>query len=164
MSRKAKFTRYSPKKWPPQFDAIVLASIGGKSNKELAALFGYTEQHISNILCSEKANEIKESVRKKLLEENPVTDKLKAISEKAIERMEKFINNDQLATASPFHFVDRAIRMQSVLNPAKEEPKEKNVINNNVLIASPSMVSGLFEAIEKSNEAKLLNSGEIKVE
>lgn len=160
MKREAQFRRYRPKRWHPEFDLIVYASFAGESNTDIARKFGYTPQHISNILCSEHAEKIRETLREKISDEGDksIAARMKVTSDKAVERMEKFMNNDELFEKSPFAFIDRAMRAIQITGASKED-NSKIVINNQTNNIGTAAMDRIADALLASNEVKLLHQG-----
>lgn len=105
--------RWRPKRWEPVYEQIVLLSIVGRSNKALAEMFGYTEQHICNILHTPEAAltraAILERMHERQLESIPA--KLEATAVKAIDRIHNVIHNDDLFEKSPFAVVDKSFKV-----------------------------------------------------
>jgi hypothetical protein len=159
--REAKFNHYSPKRWHPEFDLIVYASFAGKSNVEIAKEFGYTPVHISNILSTVQADRIRNELRSKINDnvDDTITNRMKSISDKALERVEKFMNNDELFEKSPFAFVDRAMRAATLNKESSSDPKVNININSQVNNIGNEAISRIASALEISNEVKQLHSG-----
>lgn len=163
--RTAKFTRYKPKRWHPEFDLIILASFTGEKNEEIGKRFGYTKEHISNILCSEEAEKVRQKLRSNIDKELElsVNTRMKAISDTALKRVEDFISNDDLARSSPFMFVDRAFRaaqLSGISNEGKNGSKvEVNVLNQTQNNVGNEVIDRMALALERSNEVSLLHSG-----
>lgn len=165
VNRSAKFTHYNPKRWQPEFDLIVIESIAGKSNEEIGRLFGYTKEHVSNILSTAKAQEIKERIRESINKGVAfnIQERLAAIGEKAIERMEAFIDNDNAADASPFKFIDRVVKIAQTVNVGGASPGNGNttIVNGNAIVLNSTHTSNLKDALAKSMELDNVNVGDI---
>lgn len=160
---KSKFVRYKPKRWHPEFDLIVISSIAGKDNEELARIFGYTPQHISNILCTEQAQEIRNKVRSDIdtTFTKDIKDRLNDINEGAIKSLEQFFVTERETRyeASPFLFVDRAMRyLDKQNNNPNPNPNAVNngTINNfNFNHPTKAIEDRMATALEKSMNAGL---------
>lgn len=157
LNRAAKFKNYNPKRWQPEFDLMVIESISGKSNEEIGQLFGYTKEHVSNILSTTQAGEVKERVRKTINAQfqGTLQERIANIGAKAIEHVEKFIQDDSnLASKSPFMFVDRALKIAQSTSTLVSNPDSSRVTNNtvngNVLVINNDIADNLFSALEKS--------------
>lgn len=104
---------YNPVTWKPLYDAIILHLVmfGGKK-KDIASRFGVTPQTVSNIInCEQGKIQIRaaqERVRETMIRSIP--QRMGDIAEKAVSRMEEFINDDTLYEKSPFAVIDRGMR------------------------------------------------------
>lgn len=172
----AQFLHYNPKRWQPEFDLIVIESVAGKSNAELARLFGYTKEHISNILSTPQAAEVKERIRSTINKEfeGGIKDRLAKIGEKTIKHIEKFVEDeDGYSNKRPFDFVDRMLKIAQAVGSVgdKDATSRSNttIVNGNALIVNQDQASGLRDALSKSMEldqvqpSKLLPEASIKI-
>lgn len=124
------------KKWKPTYDMIVAGHIMGKSNKELATEFDFTPVHIANILRSDHAQtliaeastRIREAVKDKAENTVELQEEIKNL---ALKRQKEFLENDELVKNSPFHFVDRAIRIASPAPVVTPSPNVSVQVQNN---------------------------------
>lgn len=174
--RDAQFQHYNPKRWHPEFNLIVIESIAGKSNAELSELFGYTPQHISNILSSPQASGIRDNVRNKINSEfdGQLKSRLASIGEKAIKHIESFVEDENsLATKSPFQFLDRVIRIQQVIvsgdSSSSDSNSKGNVTNNtivqgNAIIMNGEQANNIRDALLKSASLDSINPGDVTPE
>lgn len=144
-------------KWKPIYDQIVAGHIIGRSNKELAAEFDFSEVHIGNILRSDNAqiliSEASDRIRGAVLskqEEN--IDIEMEIARKAKERIRDFVNNDEIFLKSPFAFIDRVKDLSGLKKEKESSPSIViNNQNNQANIRAESL-NRLAEALEISNE------------
>lgn len=155
------FLHYNPKRWEPWMDALVLASISGAANKELAKDYQISETHVSNILNTEMAQTIRLRIRKKVLDATTdVTEKLTKLQDTAIKRMAEVLDNDTLAVNSPMSMATLAkeiFRLVKTDSPDKEKEKATSIQNttnvqNNILVANPEYVARIQKGMELSNE------------
>lgn len=155
MSKESTFKRYSPKRWHPEFDLIVLKSISGRSNSEIAEEIGYSKQQVSNILSTVQAEEIKNRFRENLKEnvELGLRETVEDINTKALRLIADFIQNKELNAEEPLAFIDRVIKITSVLNKDVMKTSEANkgtqVSVNNLQI---NHFSDLKESLKLSRE------------
>lgn len=129
--RDAQFQHYNPKRWHPEFNLIVIESIAGKSNEALSEEFGYTPQHISNILSTSHAAQIREGVRTNINKEfdGQLKNRIAAIGEKTLKHIEHFVDDERnLAEKSPFMFLDRVLKISQAT--ATLDSDSKHVSNN----------------------------------
>lgn len=153
----AQFLRYKPRRWQAEFDLIVLASFNGLDNKSIGEKFGYTPQHISNILCSEESEVIRVKLREKILTgaDVNIASRLQSISEKAVLRLEAFMNNDSLALQSPFAFADRAFKVIAMAGQSLEKSpviNGNNTVNNTQINLGNDVFDRLTKALDKSSQ------------
>lgn len=154
----AKFTNYNPKRWHPEFDLIILESIAGKSNEEIGRKFGYTKEHISNILSTEETKQVKAKVRNVIDKEfeGGIKQRLASIGEKAIKHIESFIEDEtNQAINNPFQFIDRVVKIAQVTGTVNDETKKSSgnmLINTGTIVLSGDKVNNLLSAIDKSKE------------
>lgn len=165
VNRSAKFLHYSPKRWQPEFDLIVIESISGKSNEEVGRLFGYTKEHISNILSTEEARKVKERIRAQINHEfqGTLQERISNIGAQAVKKIEAFISDDTLYTRSPFMFVDRALKIAQASNTlASSEGKSNNttIVNGNAIVMNGEQASNIRDALLKSKELDSITAGD----
>lgn len=163
-NKAAKFRHYKPKKWEAWMTALVISSTAGKANKELAEIYEISETHVSNLLSTEQAHNIKLELKKALLKESPeIADRMVKVSEKAFTRMEEFLENETLAKNSPMNYTDRAMKIFQMTYPSAhqaEEKQESNVTNiqNNVFITQPEILERINEGLKTSNEIAVIHN------
>jgi hypothetical protein len=168
--RAAKFTHYQPKRWHPEFSLIVMGSIAGKSNVELSEQFGYTKEHISNILSTEQAAEIRERSRESLNKafEGNLQSRIDRIGERAIANIERFVEDEHnMEAKSPFAFVDRMMKlatMTSKLGSADNGNKSTTNIQVNgsaAFVLQAEQVKGIRDALLQSSSLDAVNVGDV---
>lgn len=149
--------RWEPKKWHPVYEEIVLLDALGYKNTEIAKEKGFTTVHISNILCTEQAKMLKEILVKRLRKKGVETfeQRLERYADKAMDRIEEVLENDEYAAKNPGGIFDRAITMLKATGKVKEP--EKDGVRERVLMVPAEMMEGLRRAIELSDEARRLN-------
>lgn len=171
VKREPKFHHYKPKRWHPEFTLIVMGSISGKDNAELAEEFGYSVVHISNILSTEQASEIREKAREHLNKafEGNLADRVKGIGQKALEKIERFVEDKTNQEAkSPFAFVDRMMKlatMTSTLGSLNGLANDKNTTNIQVngsaaFVLNGDQVEGIRTALLQSSSLDLIQVGD----
>jgi hypothetical protein len=154
------FKHYKPKRWEPWMEALVLASIQGKTNKELAESFGISLPHVSNILSTEQAAIATQKIRDKVSELHPdVSIKIGRIKEKAVQRIENFLDNDAVAEASPIAYISQVKDIMKMTFPKMDDAANNitNIQQNNILVANSEYLERLNEGLKTSNEVNLLH-------
>jgi hypothetical protein len=159
------FQHYNPKRWHPEFDLIVIESVSGKSNEEIGRAFGYTKEHVSNILSTPEAKKVKERIRESINDEFDLSlkERLANIGAKAIKHLENFMERDELAANDPFAFIDRAIKIGQVVGAVSKDSGNGNstqIINGNALIINSTQAEELKSAMEKSMSLDAINPGD----
>jgi hypothetical protein len=143
-------------KWKPVYDMIVAGHILGKSNKDLAVDFDYTPVTISNILRSDMAQTLiaqaHDRIRANAVEKGiEVMDIHEKIKQKALQRVDEFLDNDELAQNSPFAYMNTIAKYTSA--PAAPAASSVNVqVNTNVQQnnVSENSLNRLTRALELS--------------
>lgn len=151
--------KWSPKQWHPVYEEVVLLDMLGYKNIVIAEMKGFTKEHISNILNTPQAKLIKELTVKRMEKkrEETIEQRLDRLANKAMERLEETINNDELAAKNPLGLFDRAITVLKSTNNIKEQPT--SVDNSRTIIVTDAQMEKLNRAMALSDEAKQLNSG-----
>jgi hypothetical protein len=163
-----KLTKWNPKEWHPVYEQILALSCMGKTNVELAEEFNYTPVHISNILTSPMAKLLRRQILNKLRSsvESTLPQKLQDAAAKAMERVQDFMDDDQLYEKSPFAFVDRAMTVLRAAGHSKHESSGGNAFintrNANVIMTGEA-AEIISAALNKSDEARRLHAGEFEI-
>ena len=150
-----------PIRWKLIYDEFLKARIDGLTNKAIALKFDYSEMQVCNVLNSplakEKLQEIREKVIALTVDESATQETLeKSIRLKALNTMDKFLDNDTLAMAAPIPFVSQAIKIAG-LGKVGGIGTQINVQNNNqkTLVISGEMAENVTKALEISKEIGL---------
>jgi hypothetical protein len=165
--------KWSPKTWRIEYDRIVGYSAGGLDNSTIADKLGFTKEYVSVILNLPEAKilyaRIRANVQGKLVEDIPT--RLAKIAEKAVERLEFMINDEELFTKNPFSIIDRGMDVIKGLGHLRgggngaQVIGDTNVIHNSTTtIISAGQKSDLMEGLEKIAEVHRLHSGPVKDE
>lgn len=150
-----KTAAYNPVTWKPLYDAIIMELIMfGSKKKVIAEKYKVTPQTVSNIInCEEgrvKIRAAQERVRETMLRTIP--QRMNDIAEKAVDRMQEFINDDTLYEKSPFAVIDRGMRfMQGTKLLADKDhvaAKPDSAVN-----LSEKAMDRLSHALERINES-----------
>jgi len=158
--------KWVPKKWRPEYEVIVAMDSMGMSRdniiKEFFRLSGtlYTPQHITNICNCPEALQIKQKRSEQLREGQTLTiqDRLEQLKHKALNRVERIIENDEIFDKSPFAVVDRAFKVLELGKPSTTNGGLINNNFNNTLVISEEAARILADGTNKANEVKALFS------
>jgi len=168
-SRGAKLVkRWNPKDWRPEYEAMITLCVLGKyTQREVAKQFGYTEAWLSSIFNSEKGKEVKALLIRNTRDAavGNVTDRLRDVQERALQRMEKVINDDDIFKRSPLAIFDRSalfLKNTGVIKdnhapPVVSAGNVTNIQQNNTLIVSGKSADDLRHGLKKADEVKALH-------
>ena len=163
--------RWNPKEWRPEYTAIVATSCTGLSNEAIAKQFGYTKEHISNILCTEQAKKIRQLINKQLLDSanQSQAERLDSLRNIALKRIEDVLYDDERAISNPLQIFDRSFKLlQATKDLAPErDPNSgnpQNVQNNFILSdsAAKTLTQGIASALEVATKFKDISSASIE--
>lgn len=172
------FSRYNPKRWHPEFDLMVVESIAGMDNQSIGDKYGYTKEHVSNILSTEEAKKVKDRIRGTIEKETDlnIKERVSRIGEKVLKHVEKFVEDENgLAEKNPFYFIDRVVKIGESMGSMGKNSVPipgNNIINNgSMIVMNGDRVTDLKNALDNSmslesievepvkNEIKLIKSG-----
>lgn len=157
----ARFTKWVPKKWRPEYERVVIMSATGLSNTQIAEKTGFTKQHVSNILNLPQAEQLQAKIVERMRERalTDIPSVLNRVAEKAAERLEKMINNDELFEKNPFAVIDRGMDVIKGLNHLKSKAPEQGntTVNGNAVILNLRDVDEIAAGLEKLAEVKRLH-------
>ncbi len=158
--RPAKLAKWKPRKWDVVYDQIVMLDTLGTPQKQIAEMFGYTVQHISNIVQCPQAKltrgKVLEQLSKSAIEK--VSNDLELLAVQAKKRIAQVLYNDELFERSPFAVVDRGIAVLKGVGKLKTEDEAARGIRiNKAVIFTSDDAKAVREALSKADEAKLLH-------
>lgn len=157
--RRARITKpkWNPKQWHPVYEEVVLLDCLGLSRKEIALEKGFTETHITSICQTPQAGMIREIFRRRMVKkyEQTVENRLETLAQRAMDRVEEVITDDDLAKKNPLGLFDRAITVLKSTNKIKEAPSQ---VNNNTLIVSDEAMDKLTRGLDLADEARRLHA------
>lgn len=160
--------KWKPREWTAFHESIVIRSMLGKSNTEIATEIGYTPQHVSNILNSPEAS----MARRRVLEvlrtgvASSIDERLSDLADKAVVRLSQVMNDDELFEKSPFAVVDRGLSILRGVGRLKTQSDINAANQTNIksaIFMSPGDAELLRLGIQKADEAQRLH-GPIKTE
>ena len=161
--RKGTFGRWKPKQWRPEYDRMVAFSVCGKSNIAIAAQLGFTPEHVSNILHQPQAIELAEKLHAKLREniEANIPMVLDEIAAKAVERIKRVMDDDDLFQKHPFAVIDRGMDVLKGLNHLRNKSETGNgngsTTNIGTVIISSQQKTDILEGLERIAEVKKIH-------
>jgi hypothetical protein len=154
--------KWSPKRWEPMYDEMVLMSCLGKSNVDIARRFGYTKEHISVILNTKQAQVTKRLILSKLQETVAQTldQRLAAIKDAALTRITQVLKNDQLMETAPMAVFDRSVTVLKGVGVLREASAggSGGINAKNAVFINSEDAKGIREGLAIANEAARLNA------
>lgn len=163
--------RWDPKEWRPEYTAIVAVSCTGLSNEVVGKQFGYTKEHISNILNTEHAKKLRQLINKRLIDSTNASqaERLDSLRNVALKRIEDVLYDDDRAVTNPLQIFDRSFKfLQATRDLAPESEKgtssQTNIQNNLVLSdsAAKALTQGIAGALEVAAKFKDLTGASIE--
>lgn len=162
--RPAKLDRWRPKEWTPVYEQIVVLSCGmNRSNVELGEMFGFTPQHISNILNTPEASLVRRRVLETLREkvDGGLPKRLSDLADKATQRVAQVMYDDAVFERSPFAVVDRALRVLAGVGRLRNAETPPGDTTNNILVLSGEAAQDIRDGLRKSREAREMHEIEV---
>jgi len=145
---------WNPKRWHPVYEEVVLMDLMGYKNIEIARLKGFTVQHISNILQTEQASRLRELAiaRQRALGTQTFEMRLERATERAMNRIESVLENDEYAEKNPGGIFDRSLKLlQSTKKVGKTDGTD---VVNNVMVVPASSIAQMKEALAESDAVR----------
>lgn len=154
--------KWQPGVWLPEYEMIVADSCKGQSNTDLAKLYNFTPQHISNILNTEEARSIKAEIVKAIRQSSLdlMEKQYGEIVTQSVENIHSVIHNDDLLKNHPFSQFDRSITALKGLGKLQEEAKAGVVNNNsqtNIMVINSTQETAITKGLDKLREIELLH-------
>lgn len=155
---------WQPNEWEGEYEKIVFESCMGASNTDLAVKYNFTPQHISNIINTEQARQIKAqyvaAIRQGSLD--LMEKQYGEIVSRSVQNMHTVLHREDILQSHPFSQFDRSISALKSLGKLQEEAKAGIVNNtqiNNTMIISSDDESKILKGIDKLEQIKLLHKG-----
>jgi hypothetical protein len=155
---KAPEDKWEPGTWRPEYEYILTLSCQGKTHVSISEMTGYSLQQICSILNSKEAKKAKNGIVTAL--RKSTLGRMESVTQKAMDRIEDVLNDDNLAETAPFAMYDRAMAfMKGVNKLASDGGNVTNNTQNNVVIGNDA-ANLLVTALNRSNQVKELH-GEV---
>lgn len=152
---KGGFKRWRPKKWKPIYDQIVLLSVAGRSNKEIAEIVGVTPVHVGNVLRSPQASLIRGDILRKMQDKaiESVPEIIVKTTPMAAKRIRALIESDELFEKAPFAVADRAFKLLQTTGHLNSEAS-KAPVHEKTFIVSEEVAARLMEGMRRADDAR----------
>lgn len=157
-TKNGQFRAWQPVRWHPHYDIIVARAFNGESNIVIAADYKITPVQVSNILNSELGRcKIYEYARKqKTAIVHSIDERVTKLAEKAYDRIEKVINNEELFNNNPFSVFDRSLKVLQTVGSKtpfgtidSSASHTLNIQNNNTLLVALKNGLDQLEEVKK---------------
>lgn len=156
--RHGRINRWIPKRWEEYYNQIViLRALNLKSNTELAAIYKVSAQHVSNIINTPQAEELRERIFNIALD-NTKKISIEGMVNKALERVNAVLNNDEVFEKKTEFVTGVALKMIAHKMDKKEGSGNINVHAGQAIIFSSADGAAMREALRKSKEADMINA------
>jgi hypothetical protein len=147
-----KSIKWEPKVWRPIHEQIVYQHVLGKSNTEIAAEIGYTDQQVSNILNCTKGKQVKESLLEKgrshFITETEKDQEAMVVAANGI--IKKVLTNEDWVNKAPLAMFDRSIAYLKAVGKMTGD-KIENKTQNNIFIGA-DVAKVLSDGLAAANE------------
>lgn len=159
---------WSPVKWHPVYEQVVALSAAGRTHIEIAAIFDYTPQHISNIIRTPEAARVLERITKHVHENatNKIADDINELTRASLDIAKHVMieRRDEFLVEAPFKLLDRSFAfLRGAGKLITEQPQNvNNNVTNNTLIISNSHQKQLVDGVNKLREVWKHNGGPSK--
>ncbi len=160
--------RWEPKEWLPIYEAIVALSCTGLSNEVVGARFGYGKQQVSNILNTPQGKKLKLLIAERIRNENSasVVDRVAAIQEKALQRVEAVMFDDDRAEKQPLAIFDRSMEiLKSGLlkdkTPIAPDGNNTHIDKAVFINMKPEQIQQLDDGLRKADQVRVIHSGTV---
>ena len=156
--RQGKLTKWRPRKWEAMHEQIVVLSCLGRSNKQIAEIFGYTPQHICNILGTPEASLVRRRVLDNLRDsvKSNLDQSLEDLADQSVIRLKEVMFDDDLFEKSPFAVVDRGLAVLRGVGRLKSGDDNSTKVGKAIIMSSED-AKKLIEGTAAADEAKRLN-------
>jgi hypothetical protein len=133
--------KWQPKEWRPEYQMVVILSTMNYDQKTICEImaekynYEITVMHVSNILNTDKAKEIKAEILSKVEEKTiqTVEQNLEIMEQLAASRLVEMLSNDTLMMSNPFAVADRSLkilegrqRLRTSMNPDRIGQQQNN--------------------------------------
>lgn len=162
---------WNPKKWKPLYDSILALAVTGLKNREIANHLEIDPATVGLILNSPvgKAKLAELQLLKQQAVKRSLETRVAALQDKCLSRVEKFINDEEIAVAAPVKMFDRSMAVLRGLGSMKTETPQpatgpSTVVHNNTLnvVADRELMGQLNDGVQKALEASRLHAHAFK--
>jgi len=143
--------KWEPKEWHPFYEEIVIKSARGHTNKQLAAEYGVTPQHIMNITSTQQARKIRSELIANIRDIGMTqAERRMAVANDAFDKIERYFSDEEEYGKRKGAMVDRAMKMLQGVG----ELKPDNEGTKNVTVIGDKLGEKLIAALTKSDQVR----------
>lgn len=154
--------RWEPKKWLPKYDIMLAMWFTGVMKQDAIASHFKVHKQVVNYVVNSDQGRLKLAemqAKQKVKLEKDLGFRLDNMMHKAIDNMERVINDPILLAESPFSIFDRSLAVAKGLGKLNKAPEDKGVVNNNLVIADKEVAARLLKGLDLSNQVNQIHSG-----
>lgn len=145
------FASFVVRNWEEWMTRAVILHASGVSIPELRVMFGKSDDHLRNIMRTDQAKELLRTIQAKALKSAVVDAEVRiaSIQEKALRRMDDFLDNDEIAEKNPFAFFDASRKAVETVSRLKAPAPQTNStvnIQQTIVNAAPGLLERLRAA------------------
>lgn len=146
-----KSPKWQPKEWKPVYAQIVFADSVGLPNTEIASKYGFTVQHVSNILNLPQAVKLRAQLANRIQERmiEGIPGRLEAIADTAVKNIETVIGNQELLNKAPMQMLRSSMEYLKLQGKLTGDAP-KTTVNNNTLVIGDAGAKQMLEGLMKA--------------
>lgn len=159
--------KWEPKEWRPEYQLIVILSTANYTGDQIVEImaekynYSVTKQHVSNILNTDRAKEIKAEILGRVIEktQKTVEENLELMEQLAASRLVEMLQRDDLMKDNPFSVADRSIKIlegRSRLKTASDRVPPNNQ-QNNFFNLPPEVLARINNGLNKAQQVQELH-------
>lgn len=142
--------KWQPREWRPVYAQIVFADSIGLPNTEIGLKYGFTAQHISNILNLPQAIRLREQLANRIQERmlDGIPGRLEVIADNAVKNIEAVIGNEELLNKAPMQMLRSSMEYLKLQGKLTGDSPKTTV--NNTLVIGDAGAKQMLEGLMKS--------------
>lgn len=152
------FASFVIRDWQPWMTQAVIEHAAGTDIPALRVRYGKSDQHLRNIMNTQQAKEIISTMHSRALAvvHDKAVDQIKAANAKALERVNSFLNDDELAQKAPATVWQLSLKTMDTLKLPSQTPTTQFNQQNNYFLPPD-----VLEKLKLEAQAGLSNLTEI---
>lgn len=149
---KSPFSSYMIRNWESWMTEACILHASNVSIPELAKKYGKSREHLGNIMRTDQAREIFQTISQRALKnaEGTLSDRISVAKNLAVDNIIDGLSNQELKTAKPFDFWNQSRQSLETLSrvgsPTQSVTNNNTVVQNNVLNVTQASIDKLRNA------------------